>query len=287
MSPRKHNPDSAAKVRCWNITTPTARPASETPPESANPVETKPGAVRHGYTMRDLDRLARRVITAHLGWWSGGDRADQYDTAWSGIAEHLCSAAEPPSESDLTAAGTRALDQDVKASQRHHGSDRAGGIGPRFAAYWHELPAEPWEERLIDRIAAGQVLDAASPADRRAVTVLAALYGDRAAAAAALGITDRALAARLCRARAVCRLHWYAPDTAPPMKRPVTPGRAPTGTHCSQGHELTPDNITWMAPRSPGRPRYGRCRTCEKQRATERRVERAAVPEVDPDWGKQ
>lgn len=225
--------------------------------------------VLHGYTLADLDRLARRVVTAHLGWWSAGDRHDQYETAWSGIAEHLCTASEVPKPSDLTAAGTAALDREVKASKRHHGATRAGGIGPRYAAYWYEPPAEPWEDRLVDWIAISQILQAVPATGLQALGALASAP-DRAAAAEAVGVSERALSTRLSRARKVCREHWFAPEIAPPMKQPPSPGRMPTRDQCDAGHALTPDNIMWMAPKKPGRPRYGRCRACERERAAAR-----------------
>lgn len=225
--------------------------------------------VLHGYTLADLDRLARRVVTAHLGWWSAGDRHDQYETAWSGIAEHLCAADEAPKPSDLTAAGTAALDREVKAGKRHHGATRTGGIGPRYAAYWYEPPAEPWEDRLVDGIAVGQILAAVPPDGFQAILALAGAP-DRDAAAEAVGLSRQALNTRLSRARKVCREHWFAPDAAPAMKRAPSPGRMPAREVCDAGHPLTPDNIAWMAPKKPGRPRYGRCRTCEQERARAR-----------------
>lgn len=262
----KHVPYSKAQVRQWTI----SHPAPEVEPE-ATPAAAPHNqvGVRYGYTLGDLDRLARRVVSAHRGWWGAGDRHDQYETAWSGIAEHLAAATEAPSEFDLTAAGTAAVDQEVKAIQRHHGSDRADGVRPRYAAYWYEPPAEPWEDRLIERIAVRQVLEAASPTERKVVLALAAT-GDIDGTAVILDTTSGAAKRRLSRARATLRAHWYAPEAAPPMKRPPSPGRAPQRDACSKGHALTPDNITWMAPKKPGRPRYGRCRKCESERGRAR-----------------
>lgn len=241
-------------------------------------------AVRYGYTLDGLNRLARYVVVANLQWWPGGDRHDQVDTAWSGIVEHLYAVDDEPTESELLAAGTRALVEDTKGYRKLHGIRDGGthagehgfiGDGPRFAAYWYEPPAEPWDERIIDRMALAQILATAKPLHLDAVGALAAT-DNYATAAEVLGLKASALSVRLSEARKQFRRHWFAPDTAPPIKgtdRRVGSYAKPLSEFCRNGdgpHEMTPENTQWRAPRKPGRRQMRVCRACEADRSRKR-----------------
>jgi hypothetical protein len=237
-----------------------------------------PTDVRFGYTLNDLDRLARTVVVANSQWWPAGDRKDQADTAWSGIVEYLYTTEDEPAERDLLDAGTRALVEDTKGYRKHHGLRNGGLIadGPRFATYWYEPPAEPWEERVIERIAVNQILAQVKPHEVDALLALAA-HGDYAAAAEGLGLNYTTLTVRLSNARKTFRRHWFTPDTAPPIKgtdRRVGSRATPLRTHCSSGHEFTPENTQWRAPRVPGRARTRVCRACESDRSKARTAAR-------------
>lgn len=270
----KHNPHSAAKVRCWTVTSPgRADPEALTP---TVPSQSDEGGIRFGYSLRDLDRLARTVVTVNAQWWPAGDRRDQADTAWSGIVEHLYSAEGKPTENDLLAAGTRALVDDTKGYRRHHGLRDGGyaGDAPRFAAYWYEPPAQPWEERIVERLAVEQILPTVRPRHVEALLSLAA-HGDYAAAATGLGLRYSTLTMRLAQARKAFRAHWYAPDTAPATKgtdRRVGSYAKPLATHCSRGHEWTPENTRWDRGRTAASAKARRCRACEADRGRTRRV---------------
>lgn len=273
----KHVPYSKAQVRAWTISHATPEPETAPTPATSHNHD----GIRHGYTLGDLDRLARTVVVANSQWWPAGDRKDQADTAWSGIVEYLYSATDTPTERDLLAAGTQALVEDTKGYRKHHGL-RDGGLiadGPRFAAYWYQPPAEPWEDRVIERIAAEQIIAKVKPHELDAVLALAA-HGDYQAAADALGLKYTALTVRLSGARKTFRQHWYAPEVAPRMKgtdRRVGSRTAELRTHCSKGHEFTPENTYWRAPRVPGRARSRYCKQCESERGQRRVAARRAA----------
>ena len=276
----RRNVPSTSQVRMWKVP---ARPQDI--PERAEPApeyRRGPTDVRFGYTLNDLDRLARTVVVANAQWWPAGDRKDQADTAWSGIVERLYAVTDEPTERDLLEAGTRALVEDTKGYRKHHGLRDGGQIadGPRFATYWYEPPSEPWEDRVIERIAAGQILTQVKSHEVDALLALAA-HGDYAEAAEGLGLKYTALTVRLSSARKTFRRHWFAPETAPPVKgttdRRIGSRTTELRTHCSKGHEFTPENTYWRAARKAGRAPSRYCKTCESARSQLRVAARKAA----------
>jgi DNA-directed RNA polymerase specialized sigma24 family protein len=175
----------------------------------------------HGYSLADLDRIALHVVRINLAWWPAGDRRDQRDTAWEGIAEHLCAASSPPSRQDLIEAGRAALSREVKDHARHHGAGSHNGIanaGARFAAFWSSASAVPSPEGPVtERVAVAQVLAALTPRQQDALLALA-LHGDYWAAAEALGIRPQTFRSLLGRARGEFFRLWFAPDVPPRVK---------------------------------------------------------------------
>ena len=232
-----------------------------------------------GYSLNDLDRLARTVVVANAQWWPGGDRYDQADTAWHGIVEHLYSASDAPTERDLLAAGTRALTNEVNGHGRHHGrtKDGTGTTAPRFAAYWYEPAAEPWEDRVIERIAAEQILTRVKPHQTDALLALAA-HGDYAAAAEALGLKYATLTVRLSGARRTFQEHWYAPERPPSTRgtdRRVGSRAKPLPEYCKGGdgpHLMTPENTRWNKGRTAASAKVRRCRACQADRDRARKA---------------
>ncbi|MFJ8348948.1 hypothetical protein ACIQ9J_21820 [Streptomyces sp. NPDC094153] len=167
--------------------------------------------VAHGYTVRDLDALARAVVNNNRAWWPAGDRDDLYAAAWHGIVEHLCTSDEPPCRRDLLEAGRRALAEDVKATMRHHGARRdTSNNGARYAMYWDWAGrATPSPERgIIERIALAQILAALTPRQREAFAALAAT-GDYPDAARLLDIEDQTFRSLIGRARTAFRDLWH------------------------------------------------------------------------------
>lgn len=250
-------------------------------PMPAAAATTDPGCVRFGYTLEILDHLARTVVVANSQWWPAGDRRDQAETAWSGIVEHLYAVTDEPTRADLLAAGTRALVDDTKGYRKHHGL-RDGGLisdGPRFAAYWYQPPAEPWDDQVVERLAAEQILTRIKPHELDAVMALAAT-GDYQAAADALDIKYTTLTMRLSAARSAFRRHWFEPDTAPPVQgtdRRIGNRAQALRTHCSAGHEYTPENTYRRPNPKPGKRGERVCRTCETARSAARSAAKQQV----------
>lgn len=181
---------------------------------------TRPDAL-WGYALRDIDDLAMRVVRNHMHWWAGGDRRDQHDIAWMGVAEHLCAAAEAPSQRDLLEAGRQALSREVKAQMRHHGAGSHNGIpnaGARFTAYWTtSAVVQSHESRIVEREALQQVLGVITGRQRDAIHALA-LTGDYWQAAAALGIEPQTFRSLLGRARREFSARWFEHETPPRIR---------------------------------------------------------------------
>lgn len=238
---------------------------------------TSAAVVAHGYTMRDLDRIAAAACTYDRSMAS--DATTRYDVAWSAIAEALCAAEEPPEWHELLTVGWRAIYAEVREMRHLFGQrDRDGtnevASAQRFRQYW-TLPPERPEEGAAERMAVPQILAVLSPAEREAVVALA-VHDDYQAAADALGINYTAFTARMTTARRRFRTHWYAPETAPPVKgtdRRVGSRSKPLATHCKGGkgpHEMTPENTYRRPNPKPGKRGERQCRACEAERSKAR-----------------
>jgi hypothetical protein len=228
--------------------------------------------IRHGYTLGDIDKMARSACVADRSMASDVDT--RYSTAWSAIAEHLCASAEPPAWQDLVRAGWQAIYQEVREMRHTFGQSRDDpnaevASGKRFQQYWFTPPIEP-EFGLIERVAIGQIMPCLTPVYRDAVIALA-VTDDYQRAADMLGIGYKALVARIGVARKTFRGHWFAPDAAPPIRgtdrRVGAYGRAPQ-THCARGHEMSGDNVRMRLDR-----KQRVCRACERERSARRHKE--------------
>jgi hypothetical protein len=233
--------------------------------------------VAHGYTLRDLDRIAASACVYDRSMAS--DATTRYDVAWSAIAEALCAAEEPPDRHELLTIGWRAIYAEVREMRHMFGQRDKDGTNEvassqRFRQYW-TLPPERPEEGAAERMAVPQILAVLRPTEREAVIALA-VHDDYQAAADALGIKYTALTARLTAARRRFRTHWYAPETAPPIKgtdRRVGSRSKPLATHCQNGkgpHEMTGDNVYRRPSPKPGKRGERVCRACESERGKAR-----------------
>ncbi|MFP8944738.1 hypothetical protein ACLIYM_25345 [Streptomyces fenghuangensis] len=170
--------------------------------------------IRWGWTLADLDLLARAVVSNNRTWWPAGDRDDQYAAAWHGIVEHLYTADEEPKRAELMEAGRRALAADVKATMRHHGTRRdTRNDGSRYAVYWQwagrTIPSP--ENRIVERLALEQILPALTPRQIAAVQALAAA-GDYEEAARLFG-SQTGLKSQLMHGRRRFRELWHEGET--------------------------------------------------------------------------
>ena len=238
-------------------------------------------SVAHGYTMRDLDKLA--VAACSYDRSMASDASTRYDVAWSAIAEALCSAAEPPQWHDLFTVGWRAIYAEVREMRHLFGQRDKDGTNEvassqRFRQYWTLPPVQP-DEGIAERLAVGQILATLKDHEREAVVALA-VHGDYQAAADALGLKYSTLTQRMTTARKAFRAHWYAPETAPPIKvtdRRIGSRVKPLATHCRGGkgpHEMTPENTYRRPNPKPGHRGERVCRACEAERSKAR-------------WGRQ
>lgn len=170
-------------------------------------------AVRYGYTLTDLDRLARSAVTS--AWASALDYRDRYDAAWHAIAELLYSSGERPTGWDLKCAGTAAVNQLGQDDCRHHGYDRshpdAGAGGrPYFQRYWTLAgrTAPSPEDGVVDRLALMQIWPTLTGAQRQALLALA-VYEDHRQAADAIDRTPTTYRAHVKDGRARFRALWH------------------------------------------------------------------------------
>ncbi|MFJ2202407.1 hypothetical protein [Streptomyces violaceusniger] len=258
----------------------TLEPAED--PTDVAPDTDAPDHVAHGYTLRDLHALAKSACVADRTL--SADMTTRYDLAWSAIAEHLCAADTQPGWNELVRVGWQAIYADVRAVNRMYGVDtttRSGEVAtaPRFVAYWLADRSDGMDVGLLEGIAVHQILPTLPEHQRQAVVALA-VHDDYAAAADALGLKYVTLTARLRFARKAFRDLWFAPDTAPPAhgtdRRVGAYGKAPA-THCSAGHQWTPENTRWGKSRGAGSAKVRRCRACERNRSAARRAVKVAA----------
>lgn len=169
----------------------TEQPDPEEPPVAPEPEPQRyvPGVdtLRHGYTMRDLDRFARTAV--NTDWSRGADAHERYETAWSAIAEALYAAEDPPTEWDLVAAGRDAIYAALTAHRHHHGYYRSShnggasggpGTSPAFGRYWGwAMPAKvpSPEERVVDRLTVYQILPMLTDRQRELILTMGAFEG--------------------------------------------------------------------------------------------------------------
>lgn len=173
--------------------------------------------VRWGYTMDDIDRIARRVYERTRNNFHF-DYSDHYSAAWYGIVECLFESVQQPTLHDLVQAGTKRVGDEARANISFYGyrADMPGKQGPRFVTYWRRGGHADFADRIAEREALPQVLAVLNTTLYEAIVTLAA-FDSVAEAARALGISDKAFEHRIRRARTLLIDAWFAPEH-PPVK---------------------------------------------------------------------
>jgi len=232
--------------------------------------------VAHGYTINDVYQVTAAACIADRTM--ALDYADKHDIAWSAIAEHLCTAEQPPHRQELVRIGWQAIYRTVRDAYRQRGySD--GNFGdvatmPRFVMFWGPNVTPSHEDRVIESMAVHQVVDTLTPTYRDALVALA-VSDDYMLGAARLGISYEAFVARIGTARKKLLALWHQGET--PYRPRRTDRRVEAhgrelATHCGNGHEWTPENtITRMTLNRGKRSRRRFCRACDRDRAARRR----------------
>ena len=179
--------------------------------------------VAWGYTMADIERLARRVANGSKSFGVGAICSnDRREEAWCGIVERLYSATEYPAPAVLLEAGREAVSKQLSARDQSHGlrSDGEGGHGPGFMKYWRTVSSssDDFTDGLAERLALPQVLALLTDVEYEAIMARAA-HATLEQGAAALGIPTRTLRKRLDRARTKVTAAWLAPET--PRAKPT------------------------------------------------------------------
>lgn len=233
--------------------------------------------VKHGFTLTDLEKMTRAAVVADR--LLVGDGRYRHGIAYSAIAEALFASEEPPERGHLIRVGWQAIALDVRWSLRHAGYPDDGQPGddklrPRFVQYWQDQRVTPSHEpKIVEELAAHQVTDTLSPVYRDALIALA-VHGTYQAAADALGISYVALKARIATARRRVLADWFEGETprrTHHVDRRVGAYNKAPATHCSNGHEWTPENTHTRRRMVRGKQRSSRaCRACESERGAAR-----------------
>ncbi|PSK93594.1 hypothetical protein CLV63_1161, partial [Murinocardiopsis flavida] len=168
--------------------------------------------LRHGFTARALARLANYAATQYryptpVPW------DERRDVAWSAMAEHLYTSAEPPAYWDLIRAGWNVITVHTRKHRSTHGQTPHGSA-PQFHRYW-KLAAAPThspEERVVERLALDQIWAALTPRNQE---LIRALYdhGDYTAAAESLGLPVSSFYSLISRARRAFTALWLEGET--------------------------------------------------------------------------
>lgn len=168
--------------------------------------------VLHGYTLADLDRMARAAMRdARAGVWSSRDR---YQHGWDGIVDVLVGAGARPVAGYLIAAGRTEIERAGGVERHHHGLTTGMTAAPRHAIYWRDQsgPTPPAEERIVERLALAQIWATLSPDEREALTVLAVTNSQR-GGAEMLGVHYMTVGKWVRRGRTAFLALWHEGET--------------------------------------------------------------------------
>ncbi|HEY7145599.1 MAG TPA: hypothetical protein VH637_15255 [Streptosporangiaceae bacterium] len=167
--------------------------------------------LRFGFTMASLERLARKA--AYGSHWRFLEFREKYEIAWSAIAEELYASTEPPRPDDLIRLGDKAIAAQVEVYGHMWGAyyskpDRE--FMPRFETFWwsQAMPTPSPEDKVVDRLALGQIWPRLTQGNKRALLALAT-HGDYERAAASLGKTYSTFTTQIWQARRQFLRLWH------------------------------------------------------------------------------
>lgn len=217
--------------------------------------------LRGGFTMADVDRLAKVAAHRHGG---STDYDDRYESAWFAIVSDLYTA-EDPTERDLLFAGVRGVQEAVAQRNQAQGrSSRHGyeyGSAPAFGKYWNERVVDPsHENHIVERQALGEAL-ATLTGEQYEALAAAAVSDTLPAAADALGWSYHVFLRHFYAAREQIRALWFEGET--PRLALVTDDT------CGSGHRRDEHTRT-----KPDGKRY--CQECQRLAKQRRRARGAA-----------
>jgi hypothetical protein len=264
-----------------------SKPKPETPFTDPDPA-----VIRYGYTLRDLDQLTHGALKADR--LIALDYTDRRDIAWSAIAEALCTAEEAPTRLELIRVGWQAIARTVRDGYRQRGyQDGDYGVDgavtmPRFVQFWGSAVTGSHEDAVVERLTLPQVIATLTPPMRDAIAALA-MADDYMRAANLLGINYTTFTARVRTARRQILSLWHEGETPYRSRRTdrrVAAHTTALASHCSNGHEWTPDNTRVDNRMVRGRPRRTRqCRQCEHERSVRRSRCRSGKPADGAEGG--
>lgn len=176
--------------------------------------------IRHGYTLADIDRLARVLATTRSASWC--DRTDVADLCWHAIVTVLYEADQRLEPGWLLAAARQHVHRYVRDERREHGIPRDDpwalqGTARHWTRYWNTWPTSTPspEPQVVERLALAQVWSTLPQIDRDALAALA-VHGDYRAAADALGLGYGAFCQRIRTARWRFLHRWHEHETPRP-----------------------------------------------------------------------
>lgn len=176
--------------------------------------------IRHGYTVIDIDQLARLGISMRSAY-RGLDDDERYAAAWHAIVEHIYTVDTWPSGRELITVAASAADAisgrslEQQGVPRRRGENYAGRTDmPKFHAYWETISrhtASP-ELHVVERTALVQIWPRLNDWQQAALHALA-LYDDYQAAADALGLRLSTFYRQVRLARAAVLALWWEGET--------------------------------------------------------------------------
>jgi hypothetical protein len=175
---------------------------------STEPLRADP-YIAHDYRLSEIDTHARYAVMGHRSRWSGGNVAEQMDTARFAILELLYTADERPERLDLIQAGQRAVAAAKEADMRFYRipvSDRETGAG--FAKFWFSIVDPGFEDRVVDRLALHHILPEVQPRHQQALLALAAA-GNYQDGAELMGVGANTFQTWISRGRTRFRELWH------------------------------------------------------------------------------